>query len=218
MGGNEIVADFCLPYLCCSDTSSIKYIVFAELKIDIPPKICNHHEKYPIKYSPINATLHHGNSVEGDELAKDDGGHYYIIPKKMEPGEYSITISLGDKSTTYLFEIVEHPNARFSGHEKEPRVNDAKTKYIWPFEATFKRDDWLYTWYKRYKRESEVKDTLVGDGQTYVHESPLQKPIAFVLCLKVSNGACSVESVNTCEFNPPDRNVGFLRRMLGDHA
>ena len=216
MGGNEIVADFCLPYLCCSDTSRIKYIVFAELKIDIPPKICNHHEKYPIKYAPVNATLHHGNSVEGDELNKDDGGNYYIIPKKMEPGDYSITIKLGDKFATYSFRIVKHPVADYDPVSEKPRLDTTENEYVWAFKPkpTPTNDDWSYTWYVT---DSQGSLDVVRKS-TYEHRWPKDPGhVEFSLRLVVSNGECE-EEYESEEPWTYRSGVGFLRRMFGDHA
>lgn len=212
---NEIVADFCLPYLCCSDTSSIKYIVFAELKIDLPAKICDHHEKYTIKYAPVNATLHDGDKPEGPELRKQEGtGHYYIVPKDMDLGDHKIVIKLGDKSTTYSFQIVEHPDAQFP--KGKPVVDKETKQYVWTFTANTKKADWSYAWYIREQKGVEVKDIFVGEGQTYTHKLTIQKePITFTLCLKVSNGVCVDESQQEVSAKPA---MGFLRRMLGDDA
>jgi len=217
----EIVADFCLPYLCCSETSSIQYIVFAELKIDIPDRICGRggnckrDPKYKIIFSPVNATLHHGDSKEAQELEKeDDTKHYYIEPgdgdEEWGVGRHRITISLPNKSTTYSFKIVKHPVPNYHS-DGEPR-RDGENGYERDFKADEINDDWTYVWYEKYSNGERHR---VGDDSAYTHKY-VQKNETFVLCLSVSNGECTEEYENRWIDNQNE--AGFLRRMFGDHA
>ena len=191
---DEIVADFCLPYICCSDTSSVEYIVFAELKIDLPEAVCNHEDKFKITYSPIGSTLS-GTNVELDP----NDNSYYFNPKGLAEKTYTITISLSTKSATYPIRVVEHPGAGYSAHPAlSPQLRDGK--YVWTFTAD--EDKRSYVWYMRKISEDSEEFTevtqevldghyqIVGVARTYELTSELEEVLDFELVLKVINGPC----------------------------
>ena len=195
--GDEIVADFCLPYICCSDTSSVEYIVFAELKMDLPEKVCNHDEEHKINYSPNGAIL----TSDTIELSEENGS-YSFNSGGLALGEHNITISLGNKSVTSSIQVIKHPEAEIS-EPVGPTWQEELDVYVWTFGAKKQEDGWTYKWYKRNLLPEAGEFIHVRNGPTYVHKSGKYEPVKFELRLDVSNSICTEPStIRMFEFTP----------------
>jgi hypothetical protein len=102
-----VVADFYLPYLCCSDCAPITYVLPKEpvdvLSINIQPtEFCNNDDKgYPVSVSPEGGSL--SASAGGVEAGK-----FEFRPKGLKAGINKVTYTVPDgRSTSVDVKIVE---------------------------------------------------------------------------------------------------------------
>jgi hypothetical protein len=102
-----VIADFYLPYLCCSDCAPIAYVLPKEavgvLSINIQPsEFCNNDDKgYPVNVSPDGGAL--SASLGGVDSTKHE-----FRPKGLKAGVNRITYALPDgRSTTVDVKITE---------------------------------------------------------------------------------------------------------------
>lgn len=85
----EVVADFCLPYLCCSKAPVIRYELHEPepLLILTPDRYCEKDGRKPILVRPEGGSFVDVPWVEQEELA-DGSRSYYFNPGKVPTGEY----------------------------------------------------------------------------------------------------------------------------------
>jgi PKD repeat protein len=94
-----VIADFYLPYICCSDCPPIAYVVPKTpedvLSINLQPtEICNNDEKvYPVNVSPQGGTL---KASQGGVTE----GQFEFSPKGISPGINTLTYTLPDGRST----------------------------------------------------------------------------------------------------------------------
>jgi hypothetical protein len=109
-----VIADFFLPYICCSDCPPIAYILPTTPTtptIKIPnTRFCgNDKGPYEIGLQPRGGILKQGTTV----LEADETGSYFIIPSANQPGEYKLTYSVDGNTVTAKYEVVKMPQLEF---------------------------------------------------------------------------------------------------------
>ncbi|MFN0275102.1 MAG: hypothetical protein ACKVPJ_05115, partial [Chitinophagales bacterium] len=144
---NTVIADFYLPYICCSDCPPVEFIVvpnapaIVSLEIELE-EYCNTDTKtYPIKVSPEGGTL---TASRGGIVA----GKFEFTPLNIAEGINTLTYTLPDgKSTSveviihsadagFTMNIVEHPTVRGS-HVVTLKAKDANaTSHKWNVSQT----------------------------------------------------------------------------------
>ena len=106
-----IVADFALPYICCSDCPPITCTIMPEPPQLVLPRtlFCDQAIQNPPKfgYSPA------GGEVKGPGVRKI-GGDFYFLPDEAGPGEHSITYEIGGSLKASLqVAVLATPEAKF---------------------------------------------------------------------------------------------------------
>ncbi len=106
-----IVADFALPYNCCSDCPPITCTIMPEPPQLVLPRtlFCDQAIQHPPKfgYSPA------GGEVKGPGVRKI-GGDFYFLPDEAGPGEHSITYEIGGSLKASLqVAVLATPEAKF---------------------------------------------------------------------------------------------------------
>jgi hypothetical protein len=111
-----VIADFYVPYLCCSDCPPIAYILAPPAKEETPdPTItmnkdsfCND-DKAPTNIDPKPA----GGELTGEGVSKIND-QFVFIPLGLAAGPHSITYKVNDKSITRQVTVIAAPKAKFS--------------------------------------------------------------------------------------------------------
>jgi hypothetical protein len=170
-----VIADFYIPYICCSDCPPIVYVLSEQPSITIAKQFCrNDKGPYTIEVSPAGGVI----KIDGQEVP--DGK---LTPSAFSPGTHTITYTVNDKTVTTTFEIVKPPNVKLS---HRPTENNIPTVVF--ILNTNARDGALFNW-------------DYGDGQTLsttdrtqlTHEYLLtQAEQQFNITLTVTDGPCKV--------------------------
>jgi hypothetical protein len=84
VGDFQVVADFALPYLCCSDCPPVSFIVPKErVSLIIQDRICyvKGMDAVPITVVPADGEV---KTAQGEGLVtKDDGGQWFFVPDNL---------------------------------------------------------------------------------------------------------------------------------------
>ncbi|HLW06472.1 MAG TPA: hypothetical protein VKY45_02830, partial [Marinilabiliaceae bacterium] len=151
-----VIADFYVPYLCCSDCPPIAYIL-------PPPPVTD--DQTPIlriaKESFCNSdqnefaitALPAGGNLESDGLARRADGTYVFVPTRVAPGSHTIKYTLNQKSASVTVQVTATPTAKFTtnnsidGRVMKVKVvnestdtNEQTTTYEWLLNDEFHSD------------------------------------------------------------------------------
>jgi PKD repeat protein len=109
-----ILFDFCHPYICCSDCSSIEYVVVAELKLYLPKLVfcIDDSDNYAFGIYPP------GGMVKGAGVKKI-GETYYFVPADSATGEQLFSYEFGGREVQLVANVMARPQARFSHTVRE---------------------------------------------------------------------------------------------------
>ena len=116
---NVVVADFALPYMCCSDCSPVNFVVPKEpVQLGLPQsKICftpGATDAVPFTVKPTDGEV---KAVVSDNLnggvVQDENGQYWFDPNALDPTLYfqSIAFTVNDAPTTATISVVPNPSA-----------------------------------------------------------------------------------------------------------
>jgi len=173
-----VIADFYLPYLCCSDCPPIAYII-EEKKPDpisptiniVPKEFCNNDDgTYDVVASPAGGVLTGPGVKEGE---------FKFSPYGLPVGEHLLTYTIDGQSVSVVIKIfapASEPNfnidiAEQSDHSFDiklsPTVTDG-TKYEWFVDGSLTYTSML------------VEDTFTFPG----------KQKAYIITLRMTHGPC----------------------------
>ncbi len=104
-----VIADFYVPYLCCSDCPPITYIISQPVTITIDQKeFCKgDKKKYPITVDPAGGVL----KIDGKKVSNTT--NFSIQPSILSVGQHTLIYTVNNKSTSVTIEIVNQPKASF---------------------------------------------------------------------------------------------------------
>lgn len=186
----SVIADFYLPYLCCSDCAPITYVLpkvqEGVLSIRISPtEFCNNDEKaYPVSVSPEGGTL--TASAGGIESGKLE-----FRPLNLVAGINKLTYSLADgRSTSVDVNIIEAFKAEF----KFTIQNDGVTVHFKPARLENRNRTWDF-----------------GDGTTSSDADPkhtyqfAERERSFTVRLTVTDGPCLATAEHSFTLVKPER-------------
>jgi PKD repeat protein len=185
IGNGIVIADFYLPYLCCSDCPPIQYTVTEvqqPLTIKITPSVFCSADSTPYD---INVTPD-GGDVTGEGSSKNAGGKYIFTPAAVKfdtpdtkQKDITLTYNAFGQSISTNITVYQKPTANFDvtpveGSDTVNIVNNSSVyadKYLWDF----------------------------GDGQTSSDKDPLTHTYGsdntYTIALTVSNNICSSDPV-----------------------
>lgn len=175
-----VIADFYVPYLCCSDCSPIAFVVpkipDAVLSIGITPtEFCNNDEKsYKVDVSP------EGGSLSASKGGIEQGSRYFK-PKDLDPGTHTLTYTLPDGRSAKVDVKVTKP----SGISFKARILlDGVTVEF--YTGDFDKLLW------------DFGDGMTSDEKQPTHEYVLEKEKQdFVVKLSVTEGPCFTTAEQT---------------------
>lgn len=174
----RVVGDFCLPYVCCSKTPSIKYAIEA-IRVSIsvvPASLCEDDDPVPIRVFPEGGEFANpGEYVQGDET-----NGYRFDPGASdlefdENGIASVTLTYivaGQEASTTL-RVYQKPSAKFeltkeSFFDMDPN-NDSNPCCLLGY--TFKLEN--------QSENAEIFEWELPDGNSIETETPEELTILF---------------------------------------
>ena len=196
-----VIADFFLPYTCCSDgtTLEIKFEESEPLSISLDPlKYCNDDQEgeYEIKIKGKSGGIFTG-APKGSIVQHSD--KYYLRPYKLEPKVYSLQYELdGEQSNTVEFEVFSPGELKWTAERSEKEPNsyvfiNPNQKDTHDYEFDFGDGDKPVT----------TKETKVG------HEFPFNEKVhEFKVTITQLGEVCQNSQIivvkGPADFNTPD--------------
>ncbi|MDB5156055.1 MAG: hypothetical protein JWR50_762, partial [Mucilaginibacter sp.] len=106
-----VFADFCLPYLCCSDCPPVAFIMpQPKVALSLPKAVaCSDEPLLLFKASPSDGVVKASSGFEKTVVVKD--GSNYFDPSKVTDGSFgkAIQFTLNDQTTDCIISIIKHP-------------------------------------------------------------------------------------------------------------
>lgn len=189
-----VIADFFLPYLCCSDCPSINFTITeteqpAEpVTIDIKDKeYCSDSKAVDVLVSPEGGTLS-GEGIADGTLSFNPG---LVDLQSADQKTVTLTYTKDGQTATLTVVVYQKPTSAF-----EFKTEAAATEIIFTSLSKFgKKFEWNF-----------------GDGGTSEEENPKYSYTAegsYKVVLKVSNGVCSHSSTKTVDIKKPATKTCF---------
>lgn len=150
----EVIADFYVPYLCCSDCPPIAYVLPKEKEpvpepdqptIDMDTTFCDNDDKpYDITVSPAGGKV---TDEGGNEVNGVDNTVFTFTPLKAGAGVYKLIYTAGgvssDPKTVTVLEMPKESNFKIGDQARQedgtfvvmfqPDIQDTKFTYEWKF-------------------------------------------------------------------------------------
>ena len=132
---NTVIADFALPYMCCSDCAPINFIVPKEpVSLSLPtPFICLDDSTTPIPFtvSPTDGEVK--AIVEGEisgGVTQNEEGAYLFDATTLDPSLYgtAIRFTVNDEETIAVITVYQNPQPVVTAPEDDFIYNDTRTE------------------------------------------------------------------------------------------
>lgn len=180
-----VIADFYVPYLCCSDCPPIAYIL-------PPPPVTE--DQTPVlriaKESFCNSdqtefaitALPAGGNLEGDGVKRRADGNFVFVPGGLNPGSYTIKYTMNQKTASATVQVHTSPEAKFTTIKT---VGDGLMKVEINNESSGTTAETTYLWLIDGEKFSEKKDpeSISFKLQTLPH----------TIILRLNNSGCFAE-------------------------
>ncbi|GJM34478.1 MAG: hypothetical protein DHS20C18_34790 [Saprospiraceae bacterium] len=169
----QVIADFCLPYYCCSQVPVIQYVLSKSPPIILlaPDRFCSNDEnKYPITYLPED-----GHFEPMDWIVQDDEGKYCFQPSAVPTDKYDnewiakveIVYICGDQIATKEVIVYRQPVAGYAIEvEREALFHENDRCLLIGYAYTFK-DTSQYA----HSVEWRINNEIVGAEPTLRYET-----------------------------------------------
>ncbi|MFT5645374.1 MAG: hypothetical protein ACI976_000044, partial [Aureispira sp.] len=140
---NTVIADFALPYMCCSDCAPVNFIIPKEpVSLSLPtPFICLDDSTTPIPFtvSPTDGEVK--AIVEGDisgGVIQNEEGAYLFDATLLDPSLYgtAIRFTVNDEETIAVITVYQNPQPVVTVSEDGFIYNDARTEVEVSFEVS----------------------------------------------------------------------------------
>ncbi len=191
---NTVVADFALPYLCCSDCAPISFIVPKQTVVLRLPVgfICFDEETGPLLFEVepttgvVTADLDDG--IDGGVVYSD--GRYYFDPNRLDPALYgeAIYFKVNDQITNT--KIIAFQKPEFDFEASDPVYIKENTVAVVDFTVTGEvlPDGVTYQWdFGDFSDEGNQNER----NPRHRYELPVNKSGTVTVTLQVSNGLCT---------------------------
>ena len=180
-----VIADFYIPYMCCSDCPPIAYILPEKpqepeaptIKIDKNSFCSSDPASFPITVTPK------GGVVSGSGVSVQNDGSYVFKPANAGAGLHTLTYTANGKTVSVQVEVILTPGSKFS---YVVQVNGATSLLTLTNETTGRTAQTTYEWFRDGKSFSKDENPAPFEFKT---AGPVKS-----ITLKVSNGACPDES------------------------
>jgi hypothetical protein len=106
-----VFADFCLPYICCSDCPPVAFITpEPKISLSLPKNIvCSDDSKLQFSVSPADGVVKASLGFEGTVVLENS--QYFFDPSKVADGSFGKTIqfTVNDQPTSCSITVLKHP-------------------------------------------------------------------------------------------------------------
>jgi len=179
-----VIADFYIPYMCCSDCPPIAYILPEQPREPEAPTItiatksfCNNDaSSYPVTVTPK------GGVASGTGLSVQNDGSYVFKPLAAGAGIHALSYTANGKTATVQVEVIATPTAKFS---YILNVDGNQALITLTNETTGSTAQTAYEWLRDGKSFSKEQTPAPF---TFKTEGPIKK-----ITLRATNGACPDE-------------------------
>jgi hypothetical protein len=172
-----VIADFYVPYLCCSDCAPIAYVFAEEPSITIGKTFCrNDKGPYTIDVNPAGGVI----KIDDKEMPDNQ-----FTPSAFNVGDHTISYTVNNKTVTVTVTIVSPPRVKLSHQPTQNNIN--LVQFILDTNAKAgAKFDWDY---------GDGKTLSTTDPTNLSHEyAPTKSPQDFNVTLVVTDGPCKVTS------------------------
>ncbi len=194
-----VVADFCLPYLCCSDCPPVAYILPKEkVSLRLPAAyVCLDENTRPLRFeaSPANGNIK--ADIGGEAIVEtNEEGISFFNPSKLAAEFFGRTIkfTVDDQLTDCSIIVLRKPKPAFgfNAPEYDPERKTATVQFVNKTESRT-GDSFTYFWeFGDGQTSGEANPPAISYALDQLREKQLS---ALTVKLTVSNGRC-VESVD----------------------
>lgn len=143
---NIVLADFCLPYICCSDCPPIAFIMpQPKVSLTLAKAVaCSNDPLIPFRADPADGVVKASEGFAATVKKRDDG--FYFDPSRVTDGQFGkpITFTLNDQLTDCTISIIKHPEITPSSDQKQ---NATELKVVLNAASNqVASDNFVYTW------------------------------------------------------------------------
>lgn len=203
-----VVADFSLPYFCCSECPPVAFIVEKEkteepepepepepVELGIKPdKFCSGDDPHPFTVTPGNGVVKTKDPALSDCVQKDTGGKYLFAPSKVISGKLGAAIgfTVNEKDVPLTVTVFKQPVAKILEPViTENRAEIAVSLKAQPNLATEGNFEYKWTF-----GDGSTKDGL--EIETHFKKAGFDGEIP--VTLTVTNGTCTATDSITIPF------------------
>ena len=207
-----VIADFYLPYVCCSDCPPISYVFPRPLPTISLPN-ASYCKPDTSENLPQFAVSPAGGTVSGPGVVNNEG-QFFFDPnaEEVEIGEVIFTYELDGETAELLIEVVPAPTAAFSIRELPPPVTHAAVLFGFTNES---ENAIRVSWDFGDGSDVVVLTTEDENFERIVHEYPSGLPEApYSVVLTAFNGNCSDSQTQTIEALPPEEIVFTVKEEV----
>jgi hypothetical protein len=186
-----VVADFCIPYICCSDCPPMVFVMPKQkYSLALPKAIaCSDDTLLPFQKEPADGAVAASTGFEDTVLTKD--GTTFFDPSKVKEADFGkdITFTIDGQVTECTIKVVKHPVAKFSFKIIEENADIIVVQYTNESDdATGKQYE--YEW--NFGDGNGVKKVSTKDPITITNKkSVFGSAQSFKVTLKATNSGCS---------------------------
>ncbi len=181
-----VIADFYIPYLCCSDCPPIAYILPEKpeeptenptINIDKKSFCSDDKTSYPVVITPK------GGVVTGSGISVRNDGTYVFVPAAAGAGMHTLTYTANGKTASLQVEVIVAPVVKFT---YVVNVDGELAILTLTNETTGRTNQTTYGWFRNDQSFSDEENPPTIEFKT---ADPVK-----TIKLKVSNGLCSNEN------------------------
>lgn len=189
-----VVADFCIPYICCSDCPPLVFVMPKQkYSLALPKAIaCSDDALLPFQKEPSDGAVAASAGFEDTILTKE--GTTFFDPSKVKETDFGkeITFTIEGQVTECNIKVVKHPVSKFSFKITEENADIIVVQY------TNESDDAtgkLYEYEWNFGDGTGVKKVNTKDPITITNKKSVYGTAkSFKVTLKAINGGCSNSS------------------------
>jgi hypothetical protein len=205
-----VVADFCIPYICCSDCPPLVFIMPKQkYSLALPKAIaCSDDALLPFQKEPADGAVAASVGFEDTIITKD--GTTFFDPSKVKETDFGkeISFTIDGQVTECKIKVVKHPVSKFSFQITEENADIIVVQY------TNESDDAtgkLYEYEWNFGDGTGVKKVNTKDPITITNKkSVFGTAKSFKVTLKAINGGCS----NSSELTIPITTVAVKPNLV----
>jgi hypothetical protein len=191
-----VIADFYVPYLCCSDCPPVAYILVEEPSISIAKnEFCSDDKTaYPVQGSPDGGAL----KIDGADLA--NGGDF--VPAKYAAGAHTISYTLNGKTVTSAITVIKAFKVEVSHRTTNDPANNG-ILVLFTIKTSVKlRDGALYE--ADYGDGIKLSTTDINQVSRHTYAVANQRDQPYIVSLTVTDGPCKATAGDKVDlFVPP---------------